>query len=228
MAGATLRFRFDSPASEDAFVAEYLTDAFSRFETSDYWEHGWYWSYGQFAGYDAGPAGGQVKLVFDGDPDALIAAERDRWAAFDGLTEWDCRRYDDDYPSLRAQQRDQKGSVGGDREYRGKAHTTQFALALRREFDDLPADPEPDEDDPIGIGVWTLLHDVLVQAGYDWYDETNAAVRMIENRLKSIAAYRGADAARAEYDRLAEAFDRVGDDLDTYLGETPTGEASLE
>ncbi|MFB6193777.1 MAG: hypothetical protein ABEI75_01815 [Halobaculum sp.] len=227
MAGATLQFRFASPAREEAFLETYLADAFDRFETSDHWDHGWYWAYGQFAAYDAGPDGGLVKLVFDGDPGGVIAAERDRWAAFDGLTDWDCRRYEA-YGSLREQQRDAKGATGGDREYRGKAHTARFALALRRAFDDLPVDPSRDDDDPVGIGVWTLLHDVLVQAGYDWYDETDAAVRMIENRLRSVAAYRGADAAREEYDRITERLDRAGDDLEEWLAENPTGDASVE
>lgn len=143
--------------------------------------------------------------MFDGDPDALLDAESGRWEAFDGLDSWECERYDelgdDSYESLLAQQRDAKGSVGGRREYRFKALTARLALDYYREFDDaLPAAPPrgAGPDDPLGIGVWALLHDLLVQCGYGQYDETDIALRMLKNRLKSVADYYGADAARAD------------------------------
>jgi hypothetical protein len=249
MAGATIDIHFEGPDAERRFLRTYLADAWGRFESSDHWEHGWYWRYGQFADYDAGPDGGLVRLVFDGDPAALVDAETDRWAAFDGLVSWEVRRYDDadavadadgkasgdneagndppTYDSLLAQQRDAKGAVGGEREYRIKPHTARLALALLAEFDDpLPADPEPSDDDPIGIGAWALLHDLLVQSGYDWYEETDVALRMARNRVKSIAGYRGADAARAEYERILTAWREFGDDLDEWLAEHPTGTMS--
>lgn len=43
MAGATLVFEFESPADESRFIREYLVDAWERFETSDFWESGWFW-----------------------------------------------------------------------------------------------------------------------------------------------------------------------------------------
>jgi hypothetical protein len=234
MAGATVELEFASAAAERRFVRTHLPDAWERFEASHHWDHGWFWRYGQVADYDAGPEGGLVRLVFDGDPDAFVAAERDGWDAFDGLTEWTCRRYDDPevveetYESLLAQQRDAKGAVGGEREYRFKALTARLAVECYRTFDeDLPAAPDRGgEGDPIGIGVWALLHDLLVQLGYDWYDETDAAMRMLRNRLRSIAAYRGADAAREEYDRLRREWCDHEGELEAWLEEHPTGRRS--
>lgn len=93
MAGATIEFHFDTPADERRFLREYLPDAWDRFEASRHWETGWFWAYGQFAAFDAGPDGGFLRVVFDGDPDDLVAREEGRWAAFDGLSEWSRRRY---------------------------------------------------------------------------------------------------------------------------------------
>lgn len=79
MAGVTIAFHFTDTDAEKRFVESYLVDAWSRFEESDYWNHGWFWPYGQIAEYDAGPNGGLVRVVFDGNLDGLRRAEKDRW-----------------------------------------------------------------------------------------------------------------------------------------------------
>lgn len=230
MSGADIEFRLESTADEERFVREYLTDAWSRFEANEWWETGWFWAYRQFAGYDSGPDGGLVRIVFEGDPDGLIEAETDRWDDFDGLDSWECRRYeetDEGYASLLDQQRDAKGAVGGEREYRLKSLTARFALDYYREFEDpLPAVGPGGDDDPAEIGMWAHLHDAMVQTGYDWYDETDLCLKATRNRLKSIAAYRGADAAREEYDRIAAEWGAYEDELEEWLDAHPTGEAS--
>lgn len=242
MTGATIELHFDDPAAEAAFCRTYLVDAWDRFLASEYWDHGWFWRYGQFADFDAFPDGGLVRLVFDGDPDALVAAEADRWNSIDGLAAWSVQRYDEldgeeRYDSLLAQQRDAKGDVGGEREYRFKALTAELAVAYYREFDEpLPAAPEPGGqapggdgsggDDPIGIGVWALLHDLLTQTGYNWYDETDVALRMLRNRMKSIAGYRGADAALAEYERVRDEWAEFEAEFGSWLEEIEPGAMS--
>jgi len=231
--GATIEFHFTDVSSEADFIRAYLTDAWPRFEASEYWDHGWFWRYGQFADFESGPDGGFLRLVFDGDPDALIDAESDRWEKFDGLKSWDCNRYDDPdgdqeaFESLLDQQQAAKGAVGGEREYRFKALTARLALDYYRTFDDpLPAVAESGADDPKGIGAWALLHDLLVQCGYHWYDETDITLRMLQNRLKSIAGYAGADAAREEYDRIREAWIEHEAELEDWLADAPTGTMS--
>lgn len=76
MAGADVAFVFDSPADEARFVTEYLADAWDRFEASDCWETGWFWSFGGFEPYDSGPYGGLVQLVFEGIPSDSSNANR--------------------------------------------------------------------------------------------------------------------------------------------------------
>ncbi|WP_154658575.1 hypothetical protein [Halopiger djelfimassiliensis] len=50
MVGVTIELHFESTAAERRFVDSFLADAWSRFESSDYWETGWFWAYGQVAG----------------------------------------------------------------------------------------------------------------------------------------------------------------------------------
>lgn len=229
MTGATIEIEFASAAAERQFCSSYLPAAWERFDASEYWEQGWFWAYSQLAETAIDFDGGLVRLVFDGDPDALLAAESDHWAAFDGLTDWTVRRYDEaGYDSLRAQQVDSKGPVGGDWEYRYKPLTAEFALAYREEFDErLPAAPDPSADNPHGLGCFALVHALFVQLGYHWHEETDAYLRGIENRIKSIGAHCGEDAAREEYERLRAEFERFESDLAEWLDEIDPGTATL-
>lgn len=227
MAGATIELRFTDADAERRFLATELPAAWERFESSEYWDQGWFWPYSHFADYDVGVDGGLVRLVFDGDPDGLVAAESERWEAFEGLTDWNLRRYEEEgFESLLAQQRDAKGEVSGEREYRYKPLTARLALAVREEFDEgLPAAPEGE--DGIGTGMWSLVHSLYVQCGYDWYDETDASLRALQSRVKSIAAYRGEEAARDEYERIRTAWNEYESELETWLDEQPTGETTI-
>jgi hypothetical protein len=229
MTGATVDITFADAAAENRFVSSYLPEAWERYEASDYWDQGWYWSYSQFQPYDVGLDGGLVRLVFDGDPDGLLAAERDRWDSFAGLTEWSVRRYDEaGYESLRAQQTGDKGEVGGDWEYRYKPLVARLGLALRGEFDEpIPPSPDPSEGNPRGIGFFGLVHALFVMAGYDWHEETDTYVRGIQNRCKSIAAHSGADAARAEYQRICGDLAAFEDELEEWIDDNPTGEQQV-
>jgi hypothetical protein len=105
--GVTVELRFTDADAEQRFLSSSLPAAWERYETSQYWEQGWLWPYGRFETDDVGPDGGLVRFVFEGDPDAFAAAERPRWAAFDGLVDWSVERYDEaGFGSLLAQQRD--------------------------------------------------------------------------------------------------------------------------
>ena len=229
MTGATLEFRFVDPNAEHRFLTEYLVDAWDRFESADYWDQGWFWRYSQFDPYDVGVDGGLVRLVFDGDPDGLVDAEADRWEEFGRLTEWAVTRYDDEeYESLLAQQRDAKGDVGGDYEYRYKPLTTRLALASLETFDGrLPPAPKPTESNPVGIGMYGLVHALFVQSGYTWYEENDAYLRGLESRIKSIETYRGEDAALEEYQRVCEELEAYGAELEAWLETVEAGSASV-
>lgn len=228
MAGATIEFYFESPADEASFCRSYLVEAWDRFRARDFWETGWFWTYGQFAEFESGPDGGLVRLVFEGNPDALVAAESSRWDRCDALLEWTVHRYEESgYDDLLSQQLDAKGAVGGRREYRLKPLVAAFSLAYREAFEErVPPVADRSEQNRPGIGFWAVVHDMLVQCGYDWYDETAICQKALRNRLKSIASYRGAEAAREEYQRLLDEWQAFESELDDWLEANPTGTAS--
>ncbi|AUX08208.1 hypothetical protein AArcSl_0558 [Halalkaliarchaeum desulfuricum] len=230
MAGATIEFWFESPADETRFLREYLAPTWPRFNSSESWETGWFWAYGQFQPYDSGPDGGLVRLVFEGDPDAFVHAESDRWVEFEGLVDWELSRDDEKgYDSLLEQQREAKGVVGDEWEYRLKPLVSEFSLAYLRAFEEpLPVVGERSEDNPVGFGFWAVIHYAMIQCGHDWDDETDACLMAMKNRLESIAAYRGADAAREEYERLLQEWQDHRAELERWLEDHPTGETTVE
>lgn len=42
MSGATVEFRFETPADEGRFLQSSLADAWGRFEAAESWETGWF------------------------------------------------------------------------------------------------------------------------------------------------------------------------------------------
>lgn len=132
MTGLTLEVEFATAASERRFCSPSLPDARDRYEASDYRKQGWFWAYSQFGEADIDLDGGLVRPVFDGSPAALLAVEADRWECVEGLTGWTVRRYDEEgYDSLRAQQVDAKGAVGGEWKHRYKPLTAAFAPTVQ-------------------------------------------------------------------------------------------------
>jgi len=75
--------------------------------------------------------------------------------------------------------------------------------------------------------MWSLVHSLCVQCGYDWYEENDASLRALTNRVKSLGSYRGARAARDEYDRLRDAWHEYESDLEAWLADHRTGEKSI-
>lgn len=223
MTGVTIAFEFDSLEGEQRFIRNYLTEAWTRFEASEYWENGWFWRYNQFAEYNSGPDGGLVRLVFDGDADELVEQESDQWDRMSGLTSWSLLRYEDEgYDSLFEQQTDSKGDLGGEWEYRMKPLLSRFALAYYREFENtLPPVGEKNDDNPLGLGFWSAFHNMMVMCGYNWYDETAVCQRAMKSRVKSIASYRGAEAAREEYQRLLDEWQTYQQELENQYFTKP-------
>ncbi|MFC6964418.1 hypothetical protein ACFQJ8_22810 [Halocatena marina] len=133
MSGRLIWFQFESIDAETRFVREYLPNAWERFEASDFFETGWFWRYGQYIEYDAGPDGG-IYINVEGDLDRLVEAEAPRWNAFEGLTDWTVNQPQADGDSLLAQQRDSKGEVAGEWDYRLKPLVTRFVLEYSQKF----------------------------------------------------------------------------------------------
>lgn len=227
MVGASIDIHFDDFAAEQRFIESTLANSWDQIVTSDAWDSGWYWRYGQFDGIDVD--GGLVRLVFDGDPDALIANEQECWEAVPGLSGWSIREYPEaGYQSLHEQQCDAKGPLGGDWEYRYKPLTAALALQITEEFGaELPAVTEPTDQNPVGLGMWSLVHALFVQSGYDWYEENSSYLEGLKGRIKSIAHHRGEAAAREEYERVRERLEAFGDELDEWIESHPTGRGTV-
>lgn len=236
MAGVQIEFQFESVDGEDRFLREYLIDAWERFDASDFFETGWFWRVSQFAEYVDTIDSGFVLLVFDGDADDLIAAEREHWRNFEGLDSWEVSLYEsmdlwdeeapDGYSSVLDEEMARKGNIGGEWQYRLLPLAARFSLAYLREFDDsLPAVGDVSETNRTGVGFWTHLHYTMLQCGYDWYDETDACLKGMKFRLKTLVSDLDADAARTEYRRITTEWEAYEDELEKWIDEHPEGEA---
>ncbi|APW96599.1 hypothetical protein CHINAEXTREME_01905 [Halobiforma lacisalsi AJ5] len=224
MAGATLQFEFDDREREAEFLVAYLADAWDRFESADWFDTGWFWRYGQFDEYDV-DYGPSVELVLEGNPDELLEAERGRWATLQEdriLESWTLERYEPEFESLLAQQRDAKGEVGGELDYRLKPLTSRFALEMAQAFEGerVPPVGRESEANPTPIGVWVVVHYVMLQNGYDWYDEIDAASKAIRNRCRSLSHYGGSERALDALREVVDDLEEIADDLES--GTEPT------
>ena len=239
MAGANIVFTFESSEGEGRFLRKYLIDAWERFEVSEFFETGWFWRFGQLLEQFPEHDSGGVNLVFDGDPDALIATEEEYWEDFTGLISWECHRYenpdavrgggwdmDETFSSVLEEQRARKGEIGGEWQYRLLPLAARFSLEYLREFDEpLPVVDTESAENLIGVGFWSHLHYAMIQCGYDWYDETDAYLKGMKFRVKTIASDFDPDAAREEYLRLQAEWEAYEDELEEWLAEHPDGEA---
>lgn len=238
MAGAHIIFELESIDAEQRFLRTYLAEAWKRFEASDFFETGWFWRHGQFNEY-FGQDRGRVFLVFDGNPDDLVETEESHWQNFDGLDSWELHRYEnpdalrgggweleEGYDSVLEEQKARKGERGGEWQYRLLPLAAQFSLAYLREFGDpLPAVAEQSETNLTGVGFWSLRHYTMIQCGYDWYDETDAYLKGIKFRLKTLASDFDPETAREEYARLTAELEAYEDEFEDWLAEHPNGEA---
>lgn len=217
MRSTQVTFSLAERATERQFVADYLTDAWDRFETHEAFDRAWFWRFGRTS--RQGPLelegtttldGGGVILVCNGDPspEPVVESERPRWRELEaqGLLEgWETTQYRPEYENAREKMIERFGETGGDLLYRLRPLACRATLAHVAEFEnDLPPVGEQTEENPTPVGDWVLLHLLFKQQGHDWYDEIDAYEKGIENRLRSIEAFLGAEAARAELETVIE------------------------
>ena len=219
---------------ERAFLRQYLTAAWDRFDDHSAVDSAYFWRFGDVARHEPPVEladgetvdGGGVVLVVTGedDPTPAIEAERDRWERLraDGLldtvavTPW--ADAESPYDSAREKMIDNFGPVGGDRSFRLRPIVARTTIHLLAEFEeDLPAVAEPSEENPAGVGDWVLLHYLMKQNGHDWDDEIDACRKAVENRLHSLANFYDEATAR-------EALEGVIGDLEALRSEFSAGE----
>jgi hypothetical protein len=218
MRSAQVTFDLTDREAERSFLESYMIDAWDRFRTHDEFDRAWFWRFGNTSEHGAVELeggttleGGGVVLVLNGDPtpEPVLDAERSRWNDLESegrIEGWDVTWFHPEYENAREKATENFGAVGGDRAYRLRPLASRMTLSVLEEFDErLPAVGKPSEEDPVPVGYWTTIHFLMKQSGYDWYDEIEACTRAIQNRLTSLAAFHGDEAARdAKADALAE------------------------
>lgn len=222
MRSAQVTFDLVDPAHERTFLQTYMGDAWERFESHEAFDRGWFWRFGNASRHGAVELedgttleDGGVILVLNGDPtpEPLVEQERPHWEALedDGpLRGWDLKWFDPTYENARDKSVQNFGAVGGDRAYRIRPLAARVSLEVLEEFDEqLPAVGTESEEDPVPVGYWTMIHYLMKQAGYDWYEEIDACTKAIENRLRSLAQFHGEEVAREELQTVIEELESI-------------------
>jgi hypothetical protein len=216
---ASLIFETPDIDTEERFVREYILPTFEREPPG--LDHGWFHRYGQDPTVD----GGEVRLVFEGDPDALVDAERGRWEtlrAEEVLDGWRMRGYDEaGYDSLLDEQTDAHGEWGGEFMYRVKPMIVEMTAAFLSEFDEIPpAVGTESASNPSQLGYWAAVHYLCNHLGYDWHEEIDLYAKGIRNRVRSLTDYEGIEEAREALDDAIARLESVEEDLDEF-GDDP-------
>lgn len=199
-----------------------MVSAWDRFQAHESLDRGWFWRFGNTSDHgsvelEGGTTleGGGVILVLNGDPtpEPLLTEEQSHWNDLeprDVIADWDIQWFDPQYENAREKSIQNFGEVGGDRAYRLRPLASRLTLDVLSEFDErLPAVGEDSPDEPVPVGYWAGIHYLMKQQGYDWYDEIDACVKAIENRLRSLAQFHGEDVAQQELDTVLNELNGV-------------------
>ncbi len=226
MQSAQLTFSLADSAAERAFLESYMVDAWDRFEAHDAVDCAWFWRFGAASDHatvelEDGTLleGGGVILVVNGAPDPTPAldAEEPHWEAQveDGpLESYERKWFHPQYDSARAKSVENFGPEGGDLAYRMRPVASRVTLETLDALDGrVPPVGEASEENPVPVGYWAMIHYLLKQAGYDWYEEIDACRKAIENRLHSLEAFHGAETAREELDAVIDELEGVRAEL---------------
>ncbi|MFB6299439.1 MAG: hypothetical protein ABEH65_04190 [Halobacteriales archaeon] len=222
MQSAQVVFEVADPAAERSFLRTYLTSAWDRLYAHESFDRGWFWRFGTTAQHgsielEGGTTveDGGIILVLNGDPtpEPVIEAERPRWSelkATGAIDDWAVTWFHPEYENAREKAIQQFGAVGGDRTYRLRPLAAELTLLVIEEFDErLPAVGSVSDDNPVPVGYWTVIHYLMKQQGYDWYDEIEACRQAIENRIRSLASFHGDTTAEEAVTSVIEELEAI-------------------
>lgn len=218
MPSTQVTFEFEEREDERRFLRRYMVSAWERFEGMDAFESGWFWRHGRTGrhGID-GLEEGRIIFVINGTPRAVIERERDHWEerkANGELTDWSTRTFEPEYEDSLDKLQRNFGRVGGRRNYRLRTLAPRFTLEILREFEEpLPAVGESTDENPLPVNFWVLIHYLMKQCGYDWYDEIDASTKAIKNRLRSLSEFRSEDEARSQLRKTIDELEAFSDEL---------------
>lgn len=94
---------------------------------------------------------------------------------------------------------------------------TRTSLELYDTVDEqIPVVGEEHEHNPKGIGFWVVINTLMKQNGYDWYDEIDGCTKATKNRLKSMTAYKGEEAAQEKLQQTIDELQAFSDELSAW------------
>ncbi|WP_117590962.1 hypothetical protein [Haloprofundus halophilus] len=170
--------------------------------------------------YGADPElpGGEVRMAIEGEFEAVVDHERDRWndlrdSSF--VDSWCVEASETDAETIAADR------FAGDSTDIA-AHAPFLATSAAKEWYETFDGPVPAvaaDDAAVPSGWWMFVHLFANLQGADWDDEIDALLVAIENRLRSLESYRGTAKSR---ERLSEIRARV-DEFETMLDDSNPG-----
>jgi len=227
----TTQVTFDLPdtGSEVEFLREYMVPAWKRFEDSDAFESGWFWRAGNFAQRDLVELDreeheldrlepGMIIFLINGQPERVLETEREYWQEFVAdrlLEDWETHSFRPRCQNAREKMRQKYGRQGGDWAYELRQIAAKTTVNLLAEFDQpLPAVGNPNDENPVPIGFWTMTHFLMKQQGYDWYQEIDACSTSIRSRFVSLASFTSDEKAREKLDEVIEELEEFRAEFD--------------
>lgn len=182
-----------SPETEEKFIREYLVPTVRRLD--DRYRFLFWGRYSTSTAVE----GGRVKMVFEGDPDEILAEERERLDNVDYIDEWNAEVETDDETRMTEEEQTLVEQIS--------RVTANMNVHYFEEFDDRPPIGRVTEDRFHIRGTWVLLHLLLNQQGYSPEEEVDALFLAIRDRLARIEA-------EEEYERVEEVVNELHERLD--------------
>lgn len=189
--------------TEERFIREYVVPTVERLGDADevrFW--------GRYSVSNA-VDGGRVKIVFAGDPDRILTAERERLDRFDYVEEWHAEVEADGDTRMTDVEQDLQDRIG--------RVAAQMNVHFFEEFDERPPVGRVTDDRFHTRGIWVLLHFLLNEQGYPPEQEVDALFMAIRDRLARIEAeddLERVEALVAElHERLDDTVARIERDL---------------
>jgi hypothetical protein len=187
----------DTPSveTEERFVRDYVVPTVKRLgETYEvlFW--------GRYSTSTA-VKGGQIKIVFEGDPDVILAEERDRLDSFDYIDAWNAEVESNGETKMTKEEQvlaNQCGRVAA------KMNVHYF-----EEFDERPPTGRVTEDRFHTRGIWVLVHFLLNEQGYSPAEEVDVLFLALRDRLARIEAEEDFDRVEAIVTELQERLDNT-------------------
>lgn len=203
MAELSVTVETPSLGTEERFIREYVVPTVERFDDADevrFW--------GRYSASNT-VDGGRVKIVFAGDPDRILPAERDRLDRLDYVEDWHAEVEADDDTRMTGAEQDLQDRLG--------RVAAEMNVHYFGEFDERPPVGRVTDDRFHTRGIWVLLHFLLNEQGYAPEEEVDALFMAIRDRLARIEDEEDLERVDALVTELQERLDDTVERIETDL-----------